>query len=200
MVSPFTLPLGVNSRVLLAEDNPINQKVTKLQLTKLGLVVDVVANGREAVEAAACRHYDIIFMDCEMPELDGYAATRELRQREAAGPHSKVIAMTAHTLPDELEKCLMAGMDTYICKPVTREVLEAILTELFPADSPTVGEAPAEGDLPEPLQVFVAAEPPPADHSEAAVQAVSVVQADADRLDHPSSAMLPRLQPKPKAP
>ena len=176
MVSQFTLPSGVNSRVLLAEDNPINQKVAKLQLTKLGLVVDVVANGREAVEAAACRHYDIIFMDCEMPELDGYAATRELRQREAAGLHSKVIAMTAHTLPDELEKCLMAGMDSYICKPITQQVLETTLTKLFPTGSPTVGEAPAKGGLPEPLQVFAAAESPSAEYAEAAAQTVSVVK------------------------
>jgi CheY-like chemotaxis protein len=156
----FTLPPGVDRHVLLAEDNPINQKMAKLQLAKLGLEVDAVDNGRQAVETALRHHYDVIFMDCQMSELDGYAATRQLRQREPAGSHSKIIAMTAHALPGDREKCMAAGMDAYISKPVTQEALEAMLKELFPAasshsaaqqvvltppDSPaTKTEAPAE--------------------------------------------------------
>jgi CheY-like chemotaxis protein len=126
----------------LAEDNPLSQKVAKLQLTKLGFQVKVVATGREALAAALRRHYDLIFMDCQMPELNGYEATSELRRHEAPGIHSKVIAMTAHTLPGEREKCLAAGMDAYICKPLSQEALATALTELFP-DCGNAGPGPA---------------------------------------------------------
>jgi CheY-like chemotaxis protein/HPt (histidine-containing phosphotransfer) domain-containing protein len=117
-------------RVLVVEDNPVNQKVALHQLQKLGYLADAAENGVLALEAIRRGAYDLIFMDCQMPLLDGYETTRELRRIEGSERHTWVVAMTAHSLQGDRAKCLAAGMDDYISKPVKMEDLGAALGRL----------------------------------------------------------------------
>jgi two-component system, sensor histidine kinase and response regulator len=114
-------------RVLVAEDNAVNQLVIETMLTKRGFAVDVAVNGREALDKLAGGGYAAVFMDCQMPELDGYEATASLRASEPAGTRLPVIAMTAHAMKGDRERCLQAGMDDYLSKPLRPEQLDAVL-------------------------------------------------------------------------
>ncbi len=114
-------------RILLAEDNPVNQKVARMVLEKLGLEVTVVNNGREAVQAWKAGGVDLILMDCQMPELDGYEATREIRRQEQGKDPIPIVALTAHAMKGDDEKCRAAGMSDYLTKPLDRTKLIACL-------------------------------------------------------------------------
>jgi CheY-like chemotaxis protein/HPt (histidine-containing phosphotransfer) domain-containing protein len=136
--APVTTEPAHRGHLLLVEDNEINQLVAQGQLTRLGYSADVAADGIEALRMSAEHSYQAVIMDCQMPRMDGYDATRELRRRERdSGGHLPVIAMTAGVLAEDRERCLAAGMDDYISKPVEADELAQALTRwVHPAPAP----------------------------------------------------------------
>ncbi len=141
------VPKQARQRVLVADDHRVNQQLAVLMLERLGYRADVVANGCEAVEAMERVPYSLIFMDCQMPEMDGFDATREIRRREAEGAKREsfdelrhngrmpIIAMTANAMQGDRDRCLDAGMDDYLAKPIKSNLLEAILAKWLPIEA-----------------------------------------------------------------
>jgi CheY-like chemotaxis protein len=126
-------------RILVVEDNATNRKVALMQLAQLGLQADVAADGREGVEMLRTLPYDLVFMDCQMPEMNGYDATSHIRRLDGPNRHVPIIAMTAEALDGSRDRCLRAGMDDYITKPVSMGDLRRLLKTWL-------GDAPVPGD------------------------------------------------------
>jgi PAS domain S-box-containing protein len=131
------LPNYSGRRALVAEDNRVNQKVISSMLAKFQLQMDMVENGLMATQNASRQHYDLILMDCQMPVMDGYEATRSIRQQEALQglPRRPIIAVTAHSLEEERLQCIEAGMDGYLTKPISMERLASVLQQWLEGDN-----------------------------------------------------------------
>jgi CheY-like chemotaxis protein len=123
-VAPSEFP---HLRVLVAEDNVLNQRVIVRLLGKMGCTVDVASNGREAVEMVRLLGYDLVLMDCQMPEMDGYEATSRIRRWEGNERHVPIAALTAHAMKGDRDLCLQAGMDHYLSKPFQVDELKQVL-------------------------------------------------------------------------
>jgi PAS domain S-box-containing protein len=133
--------VSLTGRVLLVEDNPVNTLVAKKSLVKLGLTVDAVENGIEALEALTQQRYDLVLMDVQMEKMDGYEATRQIRQSKDKRINSAipVIAMTAHAMQSDREKCLEAGMSDYVSKPVEMKILARVIAKWLPKNESASG-------------------------------------------------------------
>jgi CheY-like chemotaxis protein/HPt (histidine-containing phosphotransfer) domain-containing protein len=133
-----------HARILLAEDHPINQEVVMAMLGRLGLAADPVSNGVDAVEALRKTAYDLVLMDCEMPELDGYQATRQIRDPATGtlNPQVPIIAVTANAMPGDRENCLRCGMNDYLPKPIDPEGLSQMLARWISTPAPLEVRSP----------------------------------------------------------
>ncbi len=118
-------------RILVVDDNLVNRKVAQRQLERLGYLADAVDGGKSALAAMSHTNYALVLMDCEMPEMDGYATTAEIRRRDSFARHTTIIAMTAHALEGARERCLASGMDDYVAKPITLQTLSTVLDNAF---------------------------------------------------------------------
>ena len=132
-----------SARILVAEDNPVNQKLVRRFLEKLGSKVDMAENGRQAVEMWIQNSYDMIFMDCQMPVMDGYKATIEIRNRETGKRRrTPIVALTANTMQGDHDKCLAVGMDDFIAKPFKSSSLQQALERWITSDRQTTEALP----------------------------------------------------------
>ena len=132
-------PTALPSRILVAEDNIINQRIAQSLLTKRGHAVTVVNTGREALDALQRDAFDVVLMDVQMPDMDGFEATAAIRAREReTGSRVRIVAMTAHAMQGDRERCLAAGMDDYLSKPIDPQTLFD-LVEMAPTGAPHRG-------------------------------------------------------------
>jgi CheY-like chemotaxis protein len=144
MANPMPRDFSRHGRLLLAEDNSINQQVAMHLLGKLGYTVDLAQNGAEAVHMVQQADYDIVLMDCQMPVMDGFEAARAIRNLKSPASRIPIIAVTANALPGEREKCLAAGMDDYVPKPVSKYALDQALARWIPVQESSSQSAPLE--------------------------------------------------------
>ena len=145
---PGPAPSGPpRGRVLVVEDNAVNQMVARALLARQGCLADVAGSGREAVEATSRVRYDLVLMDCRMPDLDGFEATRLIRRREGAGRRTPIVALTASVSAADRDECLAAGMDDYLGKPIRVAELQATLLRFLPRARPEGAAPPAERAL-----------------------------------------------------
>lgn len=138
--------LKIARRILVAEDNRVNQVVVRSLLETQGYEVQLVSNGQEAITALEESTYDVVLMDCQMPEMDGFTATQEIRRREGDTRYTPIVALTAHAMQSERERCLAAGMDDFLSKPFKTAELAAVLTRIM-SDSP-LSQAPSPASCP----------------------------------------------------
>jgi len=176
-------------RVLVVEDQELNREVAEGMLAAIGVDSDTARDGHEALEKLARERFDAVLMDCEMPLMDGFAATRALRQREAGGPRVPVIALTADATHAGRTACLAAGMDDYLAKPVTRETLHATLARWLAAPQLPAGSAATRAVAATPSDPV----PAQASGAEEAAQDARLAQA---LLDHTTLAALRALPPR----
>jgi signal transduction histidine kinase/DNA-binding response OmpR family regulator/HPt (histidine-containing phosphotransfer) domain-containing protein len=177
--------------ILVVEDNPVNQEVMREALLALGYTSHIVGNGKLALDALDQRKYPLIFMDCQMPVMDGYQATREIRRREAGGPRLPIVAVTAHAFGEERDKVMAAGMDDYITKPVRQAALAEAIGRWWPDG--VKGEPASEVEPFAPQSAARAASQPDAAPPEAVLRAfVRVVPGQIGEIEQAIAASDPR--------
>jgi len=153
MITRYTMETDTETskslQILLAEDNQVNQKLAMRLLEKRGHHVTIASNGREALSALEKKHFDLVLMDVQMPEMDGLEATRLLREKEkSSGQHQAVVAMTALVMKGDRERCMAAGMDGYLSKPIRQQELDDVLDTYLALDRPSLFLSKPD-DLPE---------------------------------------------------